>query len=237
MKSIILLGKSNASLSMILEILSNNFKDNKDKENLKILIIKNMNDTTNLPFEIKDIDISEKFDTELENFNFDSNSNSNSNSNQNSSYFIGAFRTGAKLSIFKYFNEKYNLDTILFNFINIISKNSYIASTVNIGSGCLISHMCVIDSYATISNFVTINRCSSIGHHTFIGEFTTINPNTHIAGNCIIGKNVQIGMSVTIFDGITIGNNSIIGAGSLVNKNVPDNVLVYGSPAQIIKNL
>jgi len=34
---------------------------------------------------------------------------------------------------------------------------------------------------------------------------------------------------------VTIGENSIVGAGSVVNKDVPDNCIVVGNPAKIIK--
>lgn len=50
-----------------------------------------------------------------------------------------------------------------------------------------------------------------------------------------IGDNVWIGGSVTILPGVTVGNNTVIGAGSVVTKDVPDNVVVGGNPAKIIK--
>ena len=37
--------------------------------------------------------------------------------------------------------------------------------------------------------------------------------------------------------GITIGNNVVIGAGSIVNRDIPDNVVVAGTPAKVIKTL
>ena len=37
--------------------------------------------------------------------------------------------------------------------------------------------------------------------------------------------------------GVTVGKNSIIGAYSFVNKDIPDNVLAYGTPCKIIKSL
>jgi galactoside O-acetyltransferase len=52
-----------------------------------------------------------------------------------------------------------------------------------------------------------------------------------------IGENVWIGASVTILPGVTIGDNSVIGAGSLVTKDIPSNVLAYGSPCKIVRPL
>ena len=57
------------------------------------------------------------------------------------------------------------------------------------------------------------------------------------AGKVKIGNNVFIGMQATILKGVTVGNNVIIGANSLVNKDVPDNVVVAGNPAKIIMTI
>lgn len=53
----------------------------------------------------------------------------------------------------------------------------------------------------------------------------------------VIGNNVFIGMHATILMGSHIGNNVIIGAGSVVSGRVPDNVVVAGNPARIIRTL
>ena len=57
------------------------------------------------------------------------------------------------------------------------------------------------------------------------------------AGKVTIGNNVFIGMHSTILKGVTIGDNVIIGAGSLVNKDIPNNCVVAGSPARVIMSL
>lgn len=57
------------------------------------------------------------------------------------------------------------------------------------------------------------------------------------AGMTIIGNNVFIGMNSIILMGTHIGNNVIIGAGSVVSGDIPDNVVVAGNPARIIRTL
>lgn len=52
-----------------------------------------------------------------------------------------------------------------------------------------------------------------------------------------IGNNVWIGGNSVILPGVTIGNNVTIGAGSVVTKSIPDNVVAFGNPCKIQKDL
>lgn len=52
-----------------------------------------------------------------------------------------------------------------------------------------------------------------------------------------IGDNVWIGERAVINPGVTIGNNVVVASGAVVTKDVPDNVVVGGNPARVIKEL
>lgn len=52
-----------------------------------------------------------------------------------------------------------------------------------------------------------------------------------------IKRNAWIGAGATILPGVTIGENSVVAAGAVVNEDVPDNTIVGGIPAKIIKKI
>lgn len=56
-------------------------------------------------------------------------------------------------------------------------------------------------------------------------------------GPIVIGNDCFVGMNSIILKGTTLGNNVIVGAGSVVHGKFPDNVIIAGNPARIVKHL
>ncbi len=82
---------------------------------------------------------------------------------------------------------------------------------------------------------VIIHSKSIIGDKCVVGQHVTIGGNSRYPGVPVIGDNVHISHGAIVFGGITIGNNVTIGANSVVNKPVPDNAVVAGIPAKILR--
>lgn len=84
--------------------------------------------------------------------------------------------------------------------------------------------------FRKIPKFVHIGKNCTILPMALLGKKTP-----GIEGEIIIGDNCYISTGVTILGPISIGNNVIIGAGAVVTHDIPDNTIVAGVPAKIIK--
>lgn len=129
----------------------------------------------------------------------------------NNSYYRSLFyyRIGAEISF-------------LISWYRPGDKYFIFSQTTKIGKGFYFTH-----PYSTVINAASIGDNFHCIHLTTLGKSKDKRP--------IIGNNVECGANVTILGGITIGNNVKIGAGSVVVKDVPDNVVIAGNPAKIIR--
>jgi acetyltransferase-like isoleucine patch superfamily enzyme len=90
----------------------------------------------------------------------------------------------------------------------------------------------------TIGNNVTITHGVTFHNHDGgVGVLRLKYPGLDVIKPIKIGNNVFIGSNTTIMPGVEVGNNVVIGASSVVTKNVPDNVVVAGIPAKVIKTI
>ncbi len=89
----------------------------------------------------------------------------------------------------------------------------------------------------------------TIGDDCIVGQYLSCHPENHNHEDLSspirhqgvnrkgikIGQNCWIGSKVTILDGVEVGSGCIIAAGSVVNKSFPDNSIIGGVPAKLIK--
>lgn len=81
---------------------------------------------------------------------------------------------------------------------------------------------------------VIIEDHVQIGSHCSIYSVSTID---NKEGPVTLKKNCRIGTHSVVMPNVTIGENSIIGAFSFVNKDIPKNVVAFGVPAKVVRNL
>ena len=81
---------------------------------------------------------------------------------------------------------------------------------------------------------VTIEDDVQIGSHCSIYSVSTIDGKE---GKVVLKKNCRIGSHSVVMQGVTVGENAVVGAMSFVNRDIPDNCVVVGVPAKVIKKI
>ncbi|WP_413300696.1 sugar O-acetyltransferase [Bacillus sp. 1P10SD] len=136
---------------------------------------------------------------------------------------------------------------ILKELIGTTGDNIYIEPTLRCDYGY---NLHVGENFYANFDCVFLDVCEiRIGDNCFIAPGVHIytathplNPYERISGieygmPVTIGDNVWIGGRAVINPGVTIGNNVVIASGAVVIKDVPDNVVIGGNPAKILKEI
>ena len=128
-----------------------------------------------------------------------------------------------------------------------IGDESRIGTFVEIQRDAVIGKRVRVQSHSFICSYVVVEDDVFIGHNvTFINDpfpratTKTGELQTEEDWECIptlIRRGASIGSSATILSGVTIGENALVGAGAVVTKDVPENTIVAGNPARVIRKL
>jgi len=140
---------------------------------------------------------------------------------------------------------------------NIIGNNFHAGNKANvrelnkIGNDVSIGTLSVVEHHVEIGNNVRMHTQVFVPEYSVLEDECWLGPNVVITNarfpkhpdskNELKGahlcRDAKIGANATLLPGVTIGKNSLVGAGSVVTKDVPEDVIVAGNPARVMRKI
>lgn len=117
--------------------------------------------------------------------------------------------------------------------INNAVGDVVVGDHTRIGIHCTVIGPVTIGSHVNLAQGITVTALN----HNFKDTTLRIDEQGISTRQVTIGDDVWIGANAVILPGVTIGKHVVVAAGAVVTKDVPDNSLVGGVPARVLKNL
>ncbi len=127
----------------------------------------------------------------------------------------------------------------------LIREENEIGHHVSIGSHSMVEHHVKIGNGVRLHSNVFVPEFSILEDECWLGPNVVVtnaryprsrNVKEQLQG-ATIKRRAKIGANATLLPGVTIGENALVGAGAVVVEDVPDNAVVVGNPARVIKNV
>jgi sugar O-acyltransferase (sialic acid O-acetyltransferase NeuD family) len=118
----------------------------------------------------------------------------------------------------------------------VIHASAVVAADAEVGAGAFLAANAVVNSGARLGRGVIVNTAAVVEHDCEVGEGAHVSPGALLAGGVKVGAETWIGIGAVVIERRCVGSRTVVGAGSVVTRDIPDDVVAFGSPARTIRS-
>lgn len=124
-----------------------------------------------------------------------------------------------------------------------VEPGAILRDGVEIGDNAVIMMGAVLNIGAKVGEGSMIDMGAILGGRATVGKRCHIGANAVLAGvieppsatPVVVGDNVVVGANAVVLEGVQVGANAVVAAGAIVTSDVPENAVVAGAPARVVK--
>ncbi len=119
-----------------------------------------------------------------------------------------------------------------YRWATVIDPRSAIAADAVIGPGSFVGPFATVGPDARLGRHCVVRAGAHVSHDCTVGDFGFVGTNAVVCGFAALGHGAYVAPNATIADRCKVGSFAVVGLGSVVLRDVPDNVVAVGAPAQ-----
>ena len=121
--------------------------------------------------------------------------------------------------------------------VTAVHPAAIVSPSAVIGGGATIMAGAIVNAGTVLGPNVIVNTGAVVEHDCTIGAHVHVATGARLAGGVTVGEGAHIGIGASIRQNITIGRLAVVGAGAVVVSDVPDEVVVVGVPARMLRQV
>lgn len=127
------------------------------------------------------------------------------------------------------------LSSFGFELVTAVHPQATISGRVVLEPGTVVMGGAVINADTRLGRCVIVNTGATVDHDCELAEGVHIAPGANLAGRVKVGVLALVGIGASVIENVRVGCRAVVGAGAAVIADVPDDALVAGVPARIVK--
>lgn len=117
----------------------------------------------------------------------------------------------------------------------LVHPSASVSPQSSLGQGAQVLALSVVAAGANVGDACIINHHASIDHECHLEAGVMVAPGATLCGNVWVGEDAFVGAGATVLPRVRIGRRAMVGAGAVVTRDVPDDAVVVGNPARLVR--
>jgi sugar O-acyltransferase (sialic acid O-acetyltransferase NeuD family) len=121
--------------------------------------------------------------------------------------------------------------------MTVVHPSAFCSTWAKVAGGAQLLPGSIVNAGATLGANVIVNSGAIVEHDCCVSDHSHVGPGARLGANVHVKEKAHIGLGACVRQGLCIGQNSIVGVGAVVVNDVPDDVVVVGVPARILRRV
>lgn len=121
--------------------------------------------------------------------------------------------------------------------MTVVHPSAVCSTWAKVAEGAQLLPGSIVNAGTTLGANVIVNSGAIVEHDCCMSDHSHVAPGARLGANVHVKEKAHIGLGACVREGLRIGQNSIVGAGAVVVNDIPDNVVVVGVPARVLRRV